>query len=40
MRKDIKDMFHQVIIREDDKCALRFLWCGDDASHPPDVYEM
>ncbi|XP_054091903.1 uncharacterized protein LOC105220591 [Zeugodacus cucurbitae] len=37
---DIKEMFHQVLIREDDRCAQRFLWRGGDATQPLDVYEM
>ncbi|XP_049316979.1 uncharacterized protein LOC125779750 [Bactrocera dorsalis] len=37
---DIKEMFHQVLIREDDRCAQWFLWRDGDATQPPDVYEM
>ncbi|XP_065363858.1 uncharacterized protein LOC135957111 [Calliphora vicina] len=36
---DIKEMFHQVVVAEEDRCSQRFLW-RDDASGPPEVYEM
>ncbi|XP_049304973.1 uncharacterized protein LOC125776523 [Bactrocera dorsalis] len=37
---DTKEMFHQVLIQEDDRCAQRFLWRDGDATQLPDVYEM
>jgi len=37
---DVKDMFHRVYIREEDRPALRFLWRGLDRISDPDVYEM
>ncbi|XP_054085566.1 uncharacterized protein LOC128921580 [Zeugodacus cucurbitae] len=37
---DIKDMFHQIVIREEDRCAQRFLWRDGDDKIPPEVYEM
>ncbi|XP_065365551.1 uncharacterized protein LOC135958583 [Calliphora vicina] len=36
---DIKEMFHQVVVAEEDRCSQRFLW-RDDASGPSEVYEM
>ncbi|XP_073831631.1 uncharacterized protein [Musca autumnalis] len=36
---DIKEMFHQIIIAEDDRCSQRFLWRENECC-PPDVYEM
>ena len=36
---DIKEMFHQVVVAEEDRCSQRFLWRDDD-SGPPEVYEM
>ncbi|XP_073838192.1 uncharacterized protein [Musca autumnalis] len=36
---DIKEMFHQIIIAEEDRCSQRFLWRENECC-PPDVYEM
>ncbi|XP_032289057.1 uncharacterized protein [Drosophila virilis] len=37
---DIREMFHQVLIRPQDRCAQRFLWRNGDDRREPDVYEM
>ena len=37
---DIEEMFHRVLIREEDQPSLRFYWRDMDASRPPDVYQM
>ncbi|XP_017469917.1 PREDICTED: uncharacterized protein LOC108361720 [Rhagoletis zephyria] len=37
---DIQEMFHQVVIRPEDRCAQRFLWRNGDIQQTPDVYEM
>lgn len=37
---DIKDMFHRVLIRSEDRHSQRFLWRGTDRSRHPDEYEM
>lgn len=37
---DIREMFHQVVIRPEDRCAQRFLWRDGDRTAAPTVYEM
>lgn len=36
---DIKSMFHQIILRPEDRPLLRFLWRDLNREDPPDVYE-
>lgn len=37
---DIREMFHQVEIRKEDRCSQRFLFRGMRREGPADVYEM
>lgn len=37
---DIAEMFHQVVIREQDRCSQRILFRGMNRDKQPDVYEM
>jgi transposase InsO family protein len=37
---DIMDMFHQVVVREEDLPSQQFLWRGMDRTRPPDIYQM
>lgn len=33
-------MFHRIFIKEEDRCAQRFLWRDGDMTKEPEVYEM
>ncbi|XP_036328016.1 uncharacterized protein LOC118740546 [Rhagoletis pomonella] len=37
---DIKEMFHQLVMQPEDRCAQRFLWRDGDSRRQPNVYEM
>ncbi|CAG7716538.1 unnamed protein product [Allacma fusca] len=37
---DIREMFPQIKIREEDQPAQRFLWRGSNRSRPPDEFIM
>lgn len=37
---DIKEMFLQIKVREEDRCAQRFLWRGMKRNTYPDTYEI
>ena len=37
---DIKQMYHQIEIKEDDQPAISFLWRDLDSRRPPDMYQM
>ncbi|CAL8137644.1 unnamed protein product [Orchesella dallaii] len=37
---DISDMFHRVLIRNEDQPSQRFLWRDGDCSRAPDHYQM
>lgn len=37
---DIAEMFHQIVIRENDRAAQRFLWRNCDQSKDPEIYQM
>ena len=37
---DIKAMFHQWLVIEEDQPALKFLWRELDINRAPDVYQM
>ncbi|KAH8241600.1 hypothetical protein KR038_008745, partial [Drosophila bunnanda] len=37
---DIKEMFHQVLMQPQDRCAQRFLWRQGDDRKDPEIYEM
>ena len=37
---DIKEMFHQIKIQDEDLPAQQFLWRGNDRVREPDVYRM
>lgn len=37
---DIREMFHQVLVRKADQDSQRFLWRDGNSYNPPDVYVM
>ncbi|XP_044760886.1 uncharacterized protein LOC123318341 [Coccinella septempunctata] len=37
---DIAEMFHQVVIRQENRCSQRFFWRGRDRVGKPSVYQM
>ena len=37
---DVKQVFHQISIRQDDKQAQRFLWRDMDTTTEPETYQM
>ena len=37
---DISQMYHQLVLREEDRPLLRFLWRNLDQSKVPEVYEF
>lgn len=37
---DIKEMFHQVLIKEEDRCSQRFFWRDGYTEEKPQVYQM
>ena len=37
---DIKEMFHQIVVRPDDQLAQRFLWREGNINKPPEEYSM
>lgn len=37
---DVREMFHRVGIRKEDRCAQRFLWRNLEIDRDPDTYEM
>lgn len=37
---DIKEMFHQILIRDADKSSQLILWRGDDRSKSADIFQM
>ena len=37
---DIREMYHQVLVRSEDRCSQRFLWRNGDRNVQPMEYEM
>ena len=37
---DIKEMFHQVMIKDEDRASQRFLWRGMSRDQPPRTFQM
>jgi len=37
---DIREIFHQVLFRPEDRCSQRFLWRDGNDERDPDVYEI
>ncbi|XP_020715832.2 uncharacterized protein LOC101455054 [Ceratitis capitata] len=37
---DIKEMFHQILVQPEDRCAQRFLWRNGESNRRPEVYEV
>jgi len=37
---DIREIFHQALIRPEDRCSQRYLWRDGNDESDPDFYEM
>ena len=40
MCADIREMFHQIVIRSEDRVSQRFLWRDGDNQKDTEEYEM